>query len=79
MYIILVLAALGLLTVVIAKIKSLFFKAKDTKLVKEDSLLSKKQTEAQVAVIQAKSNIKAGNVKLVTPEEVEDFWNKDKK
>lgn len=78
MYVILAIPALAILAILIAKIKALLFKAKDAKLVKEDNALSQKQNAQELAVELSKAGLKT-HVKLIMPEEVEEFWDKDKK
>lgn len=78
-YVILAALSLAVLSYLVFKIKDLFFKAKDAKLVKEDTELSRMQKIEVTQVEQAKANISSGNVSLIDPERIQDFWNKDKK
>lgn len=76
LYIVLALLALGY--VLYGKLKNLMFKAKDVALVKEDEALKTKQGTLEQE-IQAKRQEMNSPVPDMTPEEVEEFWKKDKK
>ena len=70
--------ALILIAYVAIKLKSLFYKAKADELAKEGETLKKEQTviETEVKVLKDKLN---EPVKDLTPEQIEAFWNEDKK
>lgn len=67
------LAVIVILVLLSTKLKSLFFKAKDAKLVKEDQALKQEQVKLEAQIDDLKTPVKAGEL---SPTEVEDFWKK---
>lgn len=57
------------------KIKSLLFDNKQTSLNKKDLQLELKQEDLSKEILQLKNEIKK-DAKQLTPEEIEEFWNK---
>lgn len=60
------------------KLKSVFFKAKDNKLIKDDETLRQKEAvqREQIAEIKVKLGL---NIEDLTPEQIEAFWKDNKK
>lgn len=67
---------LAIVVLLITKIRSFFFKATDNKLVKEDQALKSKADHIQRGIEQQKKIIEDLKAEELTPDKVEEFWNK---
>lgn len=68
------LAVIVILVLLSTKLKSLFFKAKDAKLVKEDQALKQEQIKLEDQIDDLKTPVKA---RELSPSEIEEFWRKN--
>lgn len=68
--------ALVIVAILIAKFRGLLYKTKDAALVKEDQTLKNTQTKLEAEVVDLKT--KKVVTTALTPEQVEDYWNKKK-
>jgi hypothetical protein len=76
-YVILV-VILAILVLLGTKFKSLIFKAKDNKFVKEDERLVQIQKKQEQDITEAKAEIAALKAEDLPPDMVEEFWKKKK-
>lgn len=63
---------------IINKLRSFFFKAKDSKLVKDDEHLKSKQTMLEQEISKMKETLNKPTQDL-SPDQVEQFWEDNKK
>lgn len=73
-----VVIALILAVILFGKLKSLFFKAIDNTLVKEDQFLKETQNKQKEEINQIKEELQ-NPVQDLSPEKIEEFWKENKK
>lgn len=73
-----VVAILAIVAILVAKFKSLIFKAKDNVFIKDDERLLQVQKKQEASIDQKKQEIEALKAEELPPDMVEAFW-KDKK
>lgn len=71
-----VVVALVIVAILIAKLRGLLYKTKDAALVKEDQALKNTQNKLEAEVVDLKT--KKVVTTALTPEQIEDYWNKKK-